>query len=322
MPSIEELSQQVAKLQQTVEVLSRTGISSGQMKVQSISVQVSDRTRCNAGCKFCISRTTPADRKDTVSESILDFNRLEVGLEFAKRGGAYTAILTGKADPLQESPTYIGELIRTCKQYLPTVDMHTNGFVFHEKPNFLSNFQNHGLTMITFSIAHHKSARNSQLMRLRSDYDPWEQVRLAQKLGLMVRCSVVLCKAGVNDLASLLDYIETAKIAGAHQVVVRELWLPDRIESSDHDVFDWNRHNKVLLETLYNEVLQKAEQSNSLIKFVRYLPWGTAVFEINGMNVTFARCEESYNGGTLKSLVHRIDGHGYMDWDHTGSILY
>ena len=181
----------------------------------------------------------------------------------------------------------------------------------------------YGLTMATFSIAHHDAAINSDLMEMRSDYDPWKQVRKARELGLLVRCSLVLCKSGVNSIDELMAYIHKAKEAGAHQLVVRELWLPDNTSAMNSGVIVWNRDNKILLDKLHDDVAAEAQHDdNPRIKLVRHLPWGTPVYEIEGMNVTFARCEESYNGGTLKSLVHRVDGHGYMDWDHDGSSLY
>lgn len=319
-----ELADRIARLEHMVEVLSQSGISSGRMQIQSISIQVSNRLRCNAGCKFCISRTTHSGEGvcPTDHPATLDFDRLKIGLDYAARGGAYTAILTGKADPLQEDSAYLLQLIKACRKKVPSVDMHTNGLGLRNHYHELVSLAKNGLTMITFSIAHDDQIKNAELMGYRKDFDPFELVQRAHNTGLLVRCSLVLNKSGVHDLPGIMSYIATAKKAGAHQIVIRELWLPEGIEPLDQAVWQWNQENKVEIAALEEQFWTESRTAKSPIRFIKRLPWGTPIFEVDGMNVTFARCEESYNGGTLKSLVHLVDGHGYMDWSNQGASLY
>jgi len=312
----------IQEVKRQLDMFARTGVSSGQLRAQSFSVMVSSRTKCNAGCQFCISRTTP---EDTCSKTVqtLNFPRLHVGLDYAARCGAITAILTGKADPLQEDCNYLFELIKTCRSKMPTVDMHTNGLGLLKGKYHLATLIQSGLTMLTFSIAHHDQKKNAELMGPNfKKYDQFDLVNQARNLGLLVRCSVVLSKAGVSTEHQLQEYISKAKRTGAHQVVVRELWIPDVEGREDSPVWKWNKKNKIGLDDFYQRYMALSKMKGSKVKLVRYLPWGTAVFDVDGVNVTFARCEESFNGGTLKSLVHKYDGHGYMDWDHNGSVLY
>ncbi|HCC23418.1 TPA: hypothetical protein DF272_04570 [Candidatus Falkowbacteria bacterium] len=313
------LAAQIKKLQKTLD----TGTSTGQLQAQSLSCMISNRTRCNAGCLGCISRTTPGCSQLSTDIVELDIHRLNVGLDFASRCGATSAILTGKADPLQERPTYLTKLIRTCRAKMPEVDIHTNGFLLGKRHQ-LKNLVNAGLTMITFSIASFNPDENTAFMGENARHMDYHRlIAEARALGLKVRCSLLLTKISVNGLNGVIDYIRTAKEYGAHQIVIRELWVSDVEAEHQSETWYWNQANKISLDPLIKEFWRCHRRGHQHgIKYIWPLPWGAPIFDVFGMNVTFARCEESLNGATLKSIVHKIDGHGYRDWDHEGSILY
>jgi len=317
------LESQIADLRHVIDVLSKGGISTGKVQAQSISFMISNRTKCNAGCEGCISRTTPDCPLDTDKIQELDFNRLDIGLDFAARCGATSAIMTGKADPLQERPVYLTKLIRHARAKMPEVDIHTNSFLLGKRHQ-LKDLVEAGLTMITFSIASFNPDQNVAFMgenARKMDYH--RLISEAKDLGLKVRCSLLLTKVSVQTIDEIIDYIRTAKEYGAHQVVIRELWVSDVEVENQTDVWHWNIKNKVPLNAFIEDFWTCHHDNHRHgIKYIWPLPWGTPIFDVSGMNVTFSRCEESLNGATLKSIVHKIDGHGYRDWDHEGSILY
>jgi molybdenum cofactor biosynthesis enzyme MoaA len=306
---------------------------SGQMKAQSISIQVSDRVRCNAGCQTCISRTTPGADKCGKEIKTCDLDRLEVGLAYAKRLGATHAILTGKADPTQEDEEYLKEVIRLARKYVPLVDMHTNGYLLLDgkpKADMLRRLKRAGLTMITLSIAHHDNEKNREFMKIKQSGA--DLIRKARALGLMVRVSVMVHKQGVRDTESLMDYIRELGNLGAQMVVVREVWIPNVYSDINREVYDWNVANKLDIAPIQNEFREHAKMRDNAygIREGDPLPWGTPVFLVggifddpnHGVNVTFARCDEANSGTVMKSIVHKPDGHGYRNWDHNGDILY
>lgn len=299
-------------------------VSTGQMRAQSLSIQVSSREICNGRCKYCISRLTPGITNEEKRVKLCSTDRLEVGLNYAKALGATHAILTGKADPTQENPAYIYKMIKTCREYLPLVDFHTNGLILQKgKPRMsLVKLKEAGLTQITYSIASFDLTTNQKLMGVPQNTKTL--IKLALKHRLMIRCSLVICKPGVENFKELLEYIRVAKELGAHAVVVREIWIPDVYEIRNKKVFEWNKENQVLIEPIEKEFLRRFPigGKNPKGRYIYNLPWGTPVFDIEGINVTFTRCEESSFGGCLKCIVHKPDGHGYRDWDHEGSILY
>jgi len=303
----------------------------GMMRAQSFSIQVSDRVRCNGGCKFCISRTTPNSTgivKDSSEIRTCELTRLETGLNYAKYLGATHAILTGKADPSQENHDYLMTLIQAARRHLPLVDMHTNGFLYLPEKAHAKEFEqlvSCGLTMITLSIASFDEDENQSLMRLKQSGA--DLIPIARELGLLVRCSLVVNKKGINDIDGLMSYIYALGGLGAQMVVVREIWLPES-DQEDSEVYQWNRENFLPIEPLQHRFMAMATEKDN-VQQRDPLPWGTPVFAVSGfnnknhgVNVTFARCDEANSGSLMKSIVHKPDGHGYRNWDHNGDILY
>jgi molybdenum cofactor biosynthesis enzyme MoaA len=307
---------------------------SGQMRAQSISIQVSDREQCNAGCRFCISRTTPGTANvDRKSVKTCDMRRLRVGLGYAKQLGATHAILTGRADPTQEYEQYLCDLVSAAREYLPLVDMHTNGSLMlpgNPGQNLLKKLRDAGLTMITLSIAHQDQEKNRRLMAQKASAAGL--IPIARDLGLLVRVSLVVNQKGVATLQELVDYIQAMGNLGAQMVVVREVWRPETYGDLNKVVADWNYENRIDIGPLQEDFHQIARDRRNTygLREGNPLPWGTPVFLMggvfkdptHGVNITFARCEEANVGSVIKSIVHKPDGHGYRNWDHNGDILY
>lgn len=305
---------------------------SGQMRAQSISIQLSTRTRCSAGCTFCISRTTPGTPVENVKDvHLCDLDRLDVGLMYAERLGATHAILTGRADPSQEDPDYLESVVAMCKEHGFLVDMHTNGYLFQTnlgKQNLLKRLVKAGLTMITLSIASHEANVNQDLMLIK--HSPVNLIKQCRELGLMVRASLVINKSGVSNVDGILEYIRVLGNLGVQMVVLREVWIPETHGTVNQDVWNWNKANKIDIGPLEDEFTELGKEKKHGIMLGNPLPWGTPVFLVggifdeptHGVNVTFARCEEANVGTVIKSVVHMPDGHGYRNWNHKADILY
>lgn len=301
----------------------------GQMRAQSFSIQVSDRTRCTAGCRFCIARMTPKAPKQAEVKTC-DLDRLKVGLNYARSLGATHSILTSKADPLQEELGYLKELARASREFLPLIDIHTNGIEVVKEPEILWRLKDSGLTMVTYSIASFDDVKNEAVMGMRSH--PEILIPTALKLGLLIRCSLVVNGSSVSNVHDVLRYIRTAGSLGVHMVVVREVWTPPPALSANLPTAHWSLNNKIDIGPIQEAFLASKIQEQERIRVLDPLPWGTPVFAVSApdsvhgkdhaVNVTFARCEEGTRGTVIKSIVHRPDGHGYRNWDSLGDILY
>lgn len=313
-------------------------VSTGQLRAQSISFQVSTRTRCNARCRFCISRLTPNMEKVDEKVQLCDLSDdVPKGLDYARRLGATHAILTGKAEPTQEDPAYIHEMIKTCRDHNFLVDMHTNGFLLNRNGSdfTLKELSDYGLTMITFSIAHYAVGVNVNLMGVHTDYPTL--IKEAHDLGLLVRCSLVLCKSGISTPEDVATYIRCMGELGAHMVVIRKLWTPSTYSEKNKDVYEWNVKNEIPLHSVSSEFRHISKMKHEHEDWKHYnlyglapLPWGVPVYAMegcfadpeHGVNITFAECDANDTGPVLKSIVQKPNGHGYRNWDFNGNILY
>jgi len=254
----------------------------------------------------------------------LDWRRLEVGLNLAGNLGASHAILTGKADPLQENIDYLCLLVERCRKHIPLVDIHTNGFMFQKRcgEDYAKQLVEAGLTMVTLSVACEDIHINERIMGFAQYIGDIIPMLVGQ--GLLVRCSLVLCKAGVRSAHGVFRYVEAMGSHGAKMVVVRELWTPNPKRCDP-----WVLENKVDLAEVEKEWRDYLKVPVLCIQERDPLPWGQPVYVVGsntdpdwGVNVTFARCDDASRGGFLKSIVHKPDGHGYRNWDHPGDILY
>lgn len=313
--------------------MSQDQISHGEARpwALSFSIQVSNRVKCNGCCKFCIAATTPGTTPDESGIKLCDERRLRIGLGYAKNLGASHAILTSKAEPTQENPDYLCHLVSTAREYLPLADMHTNGFLLTRgsKSNLLEKLTDAGLTMVTFSIASFNKRKNQYLMGLEQNSE--ELIAQALKLGLLVRCSLVVNRSGEANFDDVMQYIYRAGDLGAHMVVIREVWIPDTIEDETNKVFIFNKDNQIPIVSLQKQFIEAAKVAkNHGLRLRDPLPWGTPVFTIDGsftdrdhgINITFARCDEASTGKIFKSIVHEPNGHGYINWESRGKILY
>jgi len=231
------------------------------------------------------------------------------------------------------------------------VDMHTNGMMLAMTSTDPAKVSIHklikaGLTKITFSIAHLDPDINKKLMGVKQDVEML--LKAASVYGLLTRVSLVLAKDGVHTFEQVVDFIQKVGDMGAHMVVVRELWIPHLVNPSNEKVAKWCDKNYVSLAEIeeafhndtsvwdkdkvgdrYNMGYDPDASKYGLIRG-EPLPWGPPVYGMegvfkdpnHGVNITFARCEQNAKGPVLKSIVHRPNGHGYVNWDSNCFILY
>jgi len=303
-------------------------VSTGKTQIQSVSIVPSTRRGCNAGCRSCIAHMTPGTTE--TKPSYCPLHRVRDLLDYGKQGGAMTAIFTSKSEPTldyKDNRESFLEMMAMARDALPQVDMHTNGILLAENTDFLKDMYDYGLNMLTLSLANFKDPKNRAFMRIGSKaYNPYKIIEQANRLGILMRCSVLLTKQTVSNLSDLLFYIRAAKEAGVDMIVVRELW--NAPETLSDPVSQWCAENFVDSQPIYEAIRAAVKSSENGQKLygmrfeeVRILPWGTQVFSIDGVNVTFANCDEKCPTGTIKSvqLVPKTYPGEVIGWRMRGS---
>jgi molybdenum cofactor biosynthesis enzyme MoaA len=260
-------------------------------------------------------------------------------LDYAEKLGVTHAILTGKAEPTQESYDYIWRLIQLCRERGLLVDLHTNGYKLQRNVGgdyTLELLSEWGLTMVTFSIFHFDDEIHKEITGLSVNFE--KLIREANSLGLLVRVSLVLAKSGIGTVDTLLEFIHRMGNMGVHMMTVRQLWIPTvRPGRFNEEVYRWNKENFVPMYQISDAFAQHASSGEISLAWQKYpiytlapLPWGAQVFGMegcfddpeHGVNITFSHCEENDKGPVMKSIVHKPNGHGYRNWDFNANILY
>ena len=299
------------------------------IQIQSISI-VPEDVGCNQKCKFCIARMTSSPEAEKFNEEKY-LKKLRRALKYVRSGGAQTAIITSKGETLLSSKDYLLRIIGLLEKDFGQIDLHTNGSLLTLK--MAENFYDAGLTNVTLSVP---SLNRNDLKSITEDsVDYNDIVGFCRDVGLTVRLSCVTNKKGVKDLSSMLEYIGKAKLAGAHQIVFRELWVPENSKKNNPEVYKWSQENFIPLGNFreFIEGLKKERRAH----YIFTLPWGEKVYDIEGMNITCATCTTNYynsvcsaelcgnnstNGSnTIKSVVFLPDGHLYSTWEYEGSII-
>tara|TARA_Y100000310_G_scaffold292965_1_gene322168 strand:+ start:645 stop:1373 length:729 start_codon:yes stop_codon:yes gene_type:complete len=179
------------------------------MKLYVVPVE----TKCNAFCNFCITRLR--EKKGILSKK--DFLQIE-DLKKLLDQKVDNIEITGGGEPTLHPE--IEKIIEMCSNKAPT-QMYTNG-AFITKIKNLSD-----LSYLCISRAHHLDSENKMIMGI--DYDVY---RLLDESS--VKFSLMLCKQGIHDKDSFLDYVDWASNVGASKVVVREIISLDNHQNSDY----------------------------------------------------------------------------------------
>lgn len=304
-------------------------VSTGQTRVQSVSICPTNRKYCNGKCKSCIARMTPGDMK--AKPEWAPKNRVIDTLDYGKQAGAMTAIMTSKSEPLldyKDSPSAFESMVYEARKRLPQVDMHTNAVLLARHPEWLESLADAGLNMLTISLASFDTQTNRAFMG--NWCKPFQVIQQANRLGIYVRMSVLLTKETVGDMAQFAEYVKAAREAGADAIVARELWKPNISEALTDDareVYEWVDANRVdmagFMQQFESAMQGEGEKGDYglRIKYLRPLPWGMPIYSADDINLIFARCDEKAVDGVYKSiqLVPREYPSGQVGWRIQGS---
>ena len=300
------------------------------IQIQSISI-VPEYVGCNQKCKFCIARMTSSPKAEKFNEEKY-LKKLKRALKYVKSGGAQTAIITSKGETLLSSKDYLLKIIELLGKDFGQIDLHTNGSLLTRE--MAENFYDAGLTNITLSVP---SLSKDSLISITEDFVDYRNIiGFCRDIGLAVRLSCVTNKQGVKDLNSMLEYIREAKMAGVHQIVFRELWVPEKSKQSNSEVYKWSQENFIPLGN-FRAFIEELEKERKAY-YIFALPWGEKVYDIEGMNITCATCTANYYNSvcstelcdnnsanvsdTIKSVVFLPDGHLYSTWEFEGSMIF
>lgn len=280
------------------------------MEIETFSI-LTGSAACNARCPYCVSKMTP---NMYTGLPLVNYRNLRIACDLAEKAGATTAMITGKGEPLL-FPSLVQNMISACQRF-PLIELQTNGILIARDATVvdaIKNWFNMGLTTVAVSIVHWDAERNADIYTPgKETYDVEKLVDLLHDIGLSVRLCVTLLQGYVGDFAAVTEMIRTAKKWKVEQLTLTPVSAP---ETSRHEETKrWVLDHQVDVGEIQSRLFEKG-------KFIRVLPHGAAVLDVEGQNVCLNNCLGRPVNETIRNLVFFPDGHLRTDWHHEGSII-
>lgn len=255
---------------------------------------------CQARCRFCFSDASVSmdqapHRNPLVHEH---WHNVQAWVEQAAARGAERFVITGGGEPGLLPHKDLLRLIRLGASRMRTVVLITNGIHLARLDELtieqrLRDYRAAGLSVLSLSRHHHEVAVNAGIMGLdtktESVLNAWQRVRsetlatnVTERRPMSVRLIAVLQKGGVEDDASLSDYLDWAVQHGVAALCFKELYVSSTLESAYHaqPANGWAREHQVPL------VVLTAFLERHGFQVVERLPWGSPVYRGSWQNQT------------------------------------
>lgn len=291
------------------------------MKIATLSIMVGS-SACNLCCKYCISRTTYniSKKKELFvpSKELID---KAVGV--FSTGGGFTALITGKGEPMLVPHEKLVALIKILYQYTPVVELQTNGnLLTNEK---VKDMAKAGLSTVVISCASCDDEFNYKVMSggLEKRWDLKEICKLVIDNNLVLRLAVVSVRDGIYNIPTFLNTIKWLKALASRnyplQLTIRRMGMPSqhRLRTvKGREVAKFIRANKVDTISIWNYLKENGEK---IITF----PWGSEVFDYQGVAVCISDCltikpEED----TIRTAILYPDGHLRYSWEFPSAVIF
>lgn len=295
------------------------------MNIQSLSVVVPN-LHCVNHCAFCVSCMREEYYKDQMNDNLPFFDLYLKDylkrLEFARKNGCNTVMLTGNSEPQQNRKflTYFGLFQQMMKDPFQWVEMQTTGVLLDR--NYLRFLRNHvGVNLISLSISSFDDARNQEIIGAQdSAYRTIEFLcNNIKEYDFALRLSLNLSKDFEKYTPG--EIFAICRNLGADQVTLRVLYTDNRSETPQAKWVRENAASKEFVNGLKNYVLSVGDK-------LGVLPYGATKYSLNGMSVVVdADCmakeeEKKSEAENYKYLILRSNCKLYSQWDDPASLIF
>lgn len=278
------------------------------MNINNFQIMVGDG-RCNANCKFCISRVTYP-----LSVNSERYKRFDVVRQLAERLRITTAVLTGKGEPTLEKPEILEYVLMKLKEIFPIVELQTNGIGLSTE--MLEHYYRLGLTTVCLSRCHYEDKRNNEIMGLKDNQslDAFKNIENP----LCRRMTVTMCNGFIDDVNRVIGIIRQCIKYKFEQLTLHPVDFPS--SCSNTRVESFARAHKIHDERLEEIEVFLNTHGSLIYKF----PWGGSMYSIGGLTIVFGYCLDKVQNrgkGAFHSLILGYDGHIRLSWEHKGSMI-
>ena len=233
---------------------------------------------CQAACRFCFSESSASVEQHQESPN---WDRLDSLCQAARDKGATRFVITGGGEPGLLPHSNMLRLIRQGHQHFKKVVLITNGVDISRRhaqarTELLSGYHAEGLSVLAVSRHHSNSGVNRVIMGLDTKtealLESWRNLPISPN-PLQVRLICVLQQGGIEDEASLAEYLNWGTQQGVSEFCFKELYVSSTLESAYHanPENQWALQHQVSLSLVTHFLT-----SMGFIESAR-LPWGAPI---------------------------------------------
>ena len=307
------------------------------MKVQTLSLVIGTQA-CNAKCAFCVSHITGFGE---LPKTRVFHRDIDKAVDLALRGGATTALLTGKGEPTLY-PAQISDALFHLKKF-PLIELQTNGLTFGcfltpqregSRPvgalvrDLLPDWRRAGLTTIALSTSgylptwhpKHRDLVEKNEFHYGRCLDYESLVTHLRRLGFTIRFCIMAQKGGIDTVEKLEDQLAWCKSVGVEQVIIRPITTTRESHSKEAEYV-----RKQSVEDMFDDRNPHSfiRWANVVMTPILYLHDGGVVYSSQELgNLAIGNClTNSIDKDSVRSLIFYPNGRLTYSWHEPGAVL-
>jgi len=271
------------------------------MEAQALTISIPPAAHgpvCDKNCPYCISKMTGYVKPDKA----LLVRNIEKVKKIANMANISSILLTGKGEPMLNFDT-ICYVLERFKEF--PLEIQTNGLWLSKHTDTIGSLKQSGLDVIAISIDHFNQMDDFK-----------EMIKIISDLNMTCRICLNLTDKIID--VSFSSIFNTLKHYNIHQLIIRNIMVTKRVQNNKMSLaaVEWiNTHvdpNRYI--KMYQDFKSMIDKERDL---VRLLPYGSEVYDLDGISVSFSDCciQENNNTKDIRSLIFLEDGHVYTSWD-------
>ncbi len=289
------------------------------MNIEILTI-ITGTTVCNANCPYCISKMTPKQGINGIEQKV-NWRNFKKACMLAEKKGVTTVLITGKGEPTLY-PEQITEFLEKLKDFkFPIIELQTNGIVlekeFERYEEYLKDWYEKGLDIISISIAHYDSIKNGEIFTSDKKYINLESlIKKLHEIGFSVRLSCVLVKGYIDSIYEIVKLINVAKEWKVDQLTLRQLSRP--LFSESKRISQWVKDHSLDQKEL-SSIKSFFDKNAARLATLEH---GAVIYDFNDQNIclTNALTIEPYTEN-IRQLIFFPNGHLKYDWQFKGATL-
>jgi molybdenum cofactor biosynthesis enzyme MoaA len=254
-------------------------------------------------------------------EQKVNWRNFKKACMLAEKKGVTTVLITGKGEPTLY-PEQITEFLEKLKDFkFPIIELQTNGIVlekeFERYEEYLKDWYEKGLDIISISIAHYDSIKNGEIFTSDKEYINLERlIKKLHEIGFSVRLSCVLVKGYIDSIYEIVKLINVAKEWKVDQLTLRQLSRP--LFSESKRISQWVKDHSLDQKEL-SSIKSFFDKNAARLATLEH---GAVIYDFNDQNIclTNALTIEPYTEN-IRQLIFFPNGHLKYDWQFKGATL-